>query len=124
MIKMKSCIILFCLLAVVYSEGVGEDKSLQEHKDLLLAKAEAGKNLISSFLTNISALVEGIADFISNLFTNVWELVEGKVDVYKNVISSFFTNILKPASLQGLTTQLVEWILYVLFTVIVAQLSA
>ena len=50
---MKSCIILCCLLTVVYSEGVGDDKSLQEHKDLLKAKADAGKDFISSFFGNI-----------------------------------------------------------------------
>ena len=83
-INMKICIILLCLLAVVYSEEVGNDKSFQQHKDLIMAK----------------------------------------IDDTKDIISSFFSNLLEPASLQGLVTQLVEWILYLLFTVIVAQLSA
>ena len=81
---MKICMILVCLLAVVYSEEVGHDESLQQHKHLIMAK----------------------------------------IDDTKDMISSFFSNLLQPASLQGLVTQLVEWILYVLFTVIVAQLSA
>ena len=113
---MKTSIILFCLLAVVYSEGVAHDKSFQEHKDLIEAKAEAGKNLISSLITNMSALVEGIADFMSSVFTNVLEFVEGIADAFKNVISSFFANILTTSSLMSLVSQLIEWIAWVLVT--------
>merc|ERR1712241_334721 len=52
-IKMKACIILFCLLAVVYGEGVGDDKSLKEHMNLLEAKADDAKDVISSFFGNL-----------------------------------------------------------------------
>merc|ERR1712241_701231 len=52
-IKMKSCIILFCLLAVVYSEGAGDDKSLKEHMNLIEAKADDAKDVVSSFFTNL-----------------------------------------------------------------------
>ena len=108
---MKSCIILFCLLAVVYSEGVGDDKSLQEHKDLLEAKADAGKDFISKVYTNV----------LEPIGRKVLDLVDAKVDVNKNIISSFFGNILEPISLKFLVAQVIEWFAWLLVTAIFGQ---
>ena len=98
-IKMKSCIILFCLLAVVYIEGAALGISLQEHKDLLVAKGDAGKDI----------LVAGK------------DLLVAKADDAKDVISSFFGNLLEATSLKFLAAQLIEWIAWLLVTPIFGQ---
>ena len=108
---MKSCIILFCLLTVVYSEGVGDDKSLQEHKDLLEAKADAVENVFSKFYTNI----------LEPILIKFSDLLQAKVYAGKDFISSFFGNILEPTSLKFLIAQVIEWFAWLLVTAIFGQ---
>ena len=93
---MKCCAILFYLLAVVYSEGVGDDKSLQEQKELLQAKADAVENVFSKFYTNI----------LKPKYLNFLDFLKEKVYAGKDFIFRTLGNIPEPTCLKFLSPHL------------------
>ena len=83
---MKTTLVLLCLLVVVYGF---EDKSLQQHKDLIEEKVQVGKGVINYFISNI----------------------EEKVQVGMGVINHFISNILEKDSIQDLCSKFAGWVL-------------
>jgi len=72
---MKSCIILFCLLVVVYSKQVDHDRNLQQSiKDQFLSNLEDQRSVFSEFfsslleLSSLEKLVTNILGWITGVF--------------------------------------------------------
>ena len=120
---MKTALVLLCLLVVVYGS---EDKSLQQHKDLIVEKVQVGVGILDLLVKNVVAVfdflvknVEVVCDFLVKHVVNVWA---NDIQVIMGVINHFIGNILEKDSIKTLCTKFAEWILGNILRAIFAQL--